>query len=142
MLNLPDRIYEKCEDVYNKCRVRSMFVAPLPRVKISDIRASVFADVVFVDHCEIELKKRKKKKYVVLLVWTVERIYCGLRLRIHSIRKKIWYIFENGMNRASLCNANVDLSSSGGVADNCSGFAVSTSNKSGGTLPVATSKGE
>ena len=66
MLNLPDRIYEKYEEVYNKCRVCSMSVAPPPRAKISGIRASVFGDVIFVDHCEIELKK--KKKYVVLLV--------------------------------------------------------------------------
>eukprot|EP00434_Breviolum_minutum_P041308 symbB.v1.2.036747.t1/scaffold5255.1/size29345/1 len=65
MLNLPERIYEKFEDVFNKCRVCSMSVAPPPRAKISGIRASVFGDVVFVDHCEIELKK---KKYVVLLV--------------------------------------------------------------------------
>ena len=65
MLNLPDRIYEKYEDVFNKCRVCSMSVAPPPRAKISGIRASVFGDVIFVDHCEIELKK---KKYVVLLV--------------------------------------------------------------------------
>ena len=65
MLNLPERIYEKCEDVFNKCRVCSMSVAPPPRAKISGIRASVFGDVIFVDHCEIELKK---KKYVVLLV--------------------------------------------------------------------------
>ena len=65
MLNLPERIYEKYEDVFNKCRVCSMSVAPPPRAKISGIRASVFGDVVFVDHCEIELKK---KKYVVLLI--------------------------------------------------------------------------
>ena len=65
MLNLPERIYEKYEDVFNKCRVCSMSVAPPPRAKISGIRASVFGDVVSVDHCEIELKK---KKYVVLLV--------------------------------------------------------------------------
>ena len=65
MLNLPERIYEKYEDVFNKCRVCSMSVAPPPRAKISGIRASVFGDVIFVDHCEIELKK---KKYVVLLV--------------------------------------------------------------------------
>ena len=75
MLNLPDRIYEKYEDVYNKCRVCSMSVAPPPRAKISGIRASVFGDVIFVDHCEIELKKKKKKKkkkkYVVLLVLDV-----------------------------------------------------------------------
>ena len=62
MLNLPDRIYEKHEEVYNKCRVCSMSVAPPPRAKISGIRASVFGDVIFVDHCEIELKKKKKKK--------------------------------------------------------------------------------
>ena len=42
-----------------------MSVAPPLRAKISGIRASVSGDVVFVDHCEIELKK---KKYVVLLV--------------------------------------------------------------------------
>ena len=65
MLNLPERIYEKYEDVFNKCRVCSMSVAPPPRAKISGIRASVFGDVVFVDHCEVELEK---KKYVVLLV--------------------------------------------------------------------------
>ena len=65
MLNLPERIYEKYEDVFNKCRVCSMSVAPPPRAKISGIRASVFGDVVFVDHCEIELKR---KKYAVLLV--------------------------------------------------------------------------
>ena len=65
MLNLPERIYEKYEDVFNKCRVCSMSVAPPPRAKISGIRASVFGDVVFVDHCEIELKN---KKYVVLLL--------------------------------------------------------------------------
>ena len=65
MLNLPDRIYEKYEEVYNTCRVCSMSVAPPLRAKISGIRASVFGDVVFVDHCEIELKK---KKYAVLLV--------------------------------------------------------------------------
>ena len=65
MLNLPERIYEKYEDVFNKCRVCSMSVAPLPQAKISGIRASVFGNVVFVDHCEIELKN---KKYVVLLV--------------------------------------------------------------------------
>ena len=64
MLNLPDRFYEKYEEVYNKCRVCSMSAAPPPRAKISGIRASVFGDVIFVDHCEIELKK----KYVVLLV--------------------------------------------------------------------------
>ena len=65
MLNLPDRIYEKYEEVYNKCRVCNTSVAPRPRAKISGIRASVFGDVVFVDHCEIELKK---KKYVVLVL--------------------------------------------------------------------------
>ena len=86
MLNLPERIYEKYEDVFNKCRVCSMSVAPPPRAKISGIRASVFGDVVFVDHCEIELKK---KKYVVLLVLDgATNLLLGLRRRIHSIRKK------------------------------------------------------
>ena len=34
MLDLPDRIYEKYEEVYNKCRVCSMSVEPPPRAKI------------------------------------------------------------------------------------------------------------
>ena len=53
MLNLPDRIHEKDEEVYNTCRVCSMSAAPPPRAKISGIRASVFGDVIFVDDCEI-----------------------------------------------------------------------------------------
>ena len=65
MLGLPDEIYEKYQEVYNKCRVCSTTVAPPPRARISGIRASQFGDVIFVDHCEIELKKNK---YVVLLV--------------------------------------------------------------------------
>ena len=66
MLNLLGRINEKYEEVYNTCRVCSMSVAPPPRPKISGIRASVFRDVIFVDHCETELKR--KKKYVLLFV--------------------------------------------------------------------------
>ena len=38
-----------------------MSVAPPPRAKISGIRASVFGDVIFVDHCEIELKKKEEE---------------------------------------------------------------------------------
>ena len=34
-LNLPDRIYEKYEEVYAKCTVCSTSVAPPPRAKIS-----------------------------------------------------------------------------------------------------------
>ena len=78
MLNLPDRIYEKYEEVYNKCRVCSMSVAPPPRAKISG---------------------RRRRSMSYFLFWTVQRTYCGLWLRIHSIRKKLWYIFENGMNK-------------------------------------------
>ena len=47
MLNLSGCIYEKYEEVYNKCSICSMFVAPRPRAKISGIRASVFGDVIF-----------------------------------------------------------------------------------------------
>ena len=97
MLNLPDRIYQKYEEVYNKCRVCSMSVAPPPRAKISGIRASVFGDVIFVDHCEIELNKEEVCR--TSCFETVQQTYCGLWLRNHSIRKKLWYIFENGMNK-------------------------------------------
>ena len=65
MLGLPDAVYEKYEDMYNKCRVCSTSIAPPPRDRVSGIRATNFGDVIFVDHAEIHLGK---SKYVVLLV--------------------------------------------------------------------------
>lgn len=65
MLSLPDSIYQKYEDVVQKCRVRSTSIAPPPRAKIRGIRASNFGDVIFVDHAEIGMRKNK---YVILLV--------------------------------------------------------------------------
>ena len=65
MLGLPDSVYEKYEDMYNKCRVCSTSIAPPPRARVSGIRATNFGDVIFVDHAEIQLRK---SKYVVLLV--------------------------------------------------------------------------
>ena len=59
-LNLPDCVCGKYEEVYNTCdtcKVCGMSVAPPPRAKISGIQASVFGDVICVDHCEIEPKK-------------------------------------------------------------------------------------
>ena len=65
MLGLPGSVYEKHEDMYNKCRVCSTSIAPPPRDRVSGIRATNFGDVIFVDHAEIHLGK---SKYVVLLV--------------------------------------------------------------------------
>ena len=65
MLGLPDSVYEKFEDMYNKCRVCSTSIAPPPRARISGIRATNFGDVIFVDHAEIQLRKNK---YMMLLV--------------------------------------------------------------------------
>ena len=65
MLGLPDSVYEKYEDMYNKCRVCSTSIAPPPRARVSGNRASNFGDVILVDHAEIQLRK---SKYVVLLV--------------------------------------------------------------------------
>ena len=65
MLGLPDSVYEKYEDMYNKRRVCSTSVAPPPRARVSGIRATNFGDAIFVDHAEIQLGK---SKYVVLLV--------------------------------------------------------------------------
>ena len=50
MLGLPDSVYEKYEDMYNKCRVCSTSTAPPPRARVSDIRATNFGDVIFVEH--------------------------------------------------------------------------------------------
>ena len=75
-----------------------MSVATPPRAKITGIRASVFGDVIFVDHCETELKK----KYVVLLVLDGATNLLWVTAQ-NSLDKKEalqhWYIFENGMNR-------------------------------------------
>ena len=66
MLGLPDSVYEKFEDMYNKCRVCSTSSAPPPpRARISGIRATNFGHAIFVDHAEIQLRKNK---YMVLLV--------------------------------------------------------------------------
>ena len=65
MLGLPDSVYEKYEEMYNKCRVCSTSIAPPPRARISGIRSTNFGDVIFVDHAEIQLRKNK---YMVLLV--------------------------------------------------------------------------
>ena len=65
MLGLPDSVYKKYEDMYNKCRVCSTSIAPPPRARISGIRATNFGDVFFVDHAEIQLRKNK---YMVLLI--------------------------------------------------------------------------
>ena len=65
MLGLPDSVYEKYEDMCNKCCVCSTSIAPAPRARISGIRSSNFGDVIFVDHAEIQLRKNK---YMILLV--------------------------------------------------------------------------
>ena len=65
MLGLPDSVYEKYQDMCNKCRVCSTSIAPPPRSRVSGIRATNFGDVIFVDHAETQLRK---SKYVVLLV--------------------------------------------------------------------------
>ena len=58
MLNLPDRIYGKYEEVYNTWRVCSISVPPPPRAKISGIRASVFADVFLLVIVKSSWKRR------------------------------------------------------------------------------------
>ena len=65
MLKLPDSVLEKYESVVRNCRVCNTSVAPPPRARVSGIRASCFGDVVFADHCEVELHKNK---YIILLV--------------------------------------------------------------------------
>ena len=65
VLGFPDSVYEQHEDMYNKCRACSTSIAPLPRARVSGIRASNFGDVTFVAHAEIQLRKNK---YMVSLV--------------------------------------------------------------------------
>ena len=89
MLGLPDSVYEKYEDVVNKCRVCSTSVAPPPRARISGIRSSNFGDVIFVDHAEIQLRKNK---YVVLLV-------------LDGASNLLWATAQNSMNNKDTIQA-------------------------------------
>ena len=80
-----------------------MSVAPTPRAKITGIRASVFGGVVFVGHCEIELKKNK---YVVLLVldgatnllWTTAQNSLDKKETLTHLRA--WYEQNNCIPKA------------------------------------------
>ena len=65
MLGLPDSVYERYEDMHNKCRMCSTSISPPKGARISGIRATNFGDVIFVDHAKIQLRK---SKYMVLLV--------------------------------------------------------------------------
>ena len=89
MLGLPDSVYEKYEDVVNKCRVCSTSVAPPPRARISGIRSSNLGDVIFVDHAEIQLRKNK---YVVLLV-------------LDGASNLLWATAQNSMNNKDTIQA-------------------------------------
>ena len=98
MLNLPDRIYGKYEEVYNKCRVCSTSITPPPRAKISGIQASVFGDFIFVGHCEIGLKK----KYVVLLVLDAATNLLGATAQ-NSLDKKETLVHLRVWNEQNNC---------------------------------------
>eukprot|EP00435_Cladocopium_sp_Y103_P068835 s702_g32.t1 len=89
MLGLPDSVYEKYENVVNKCRVCSTSVAPPPRARVSGIRSSKFGDVIFVDHAEITLRKNK---YIVLLV-------------LDGASNLLWATAQNSMNNKETIQA-------------------------------------
>ena len=60
----------------------------------------------------------------------------------YRVSDQLLVLLPDVLSMQDVCNANVETSSSGGSEVSCSGFAVSTSNKSGGLLPVAISRGE
>ena len=82
MLSRPDRVHEKYEEVCNKCRVRSMSVAPPPRARISGIGASV-SEIPFL---QIIVKSNRKKKYVVLLI-------------LDGATNLLWATAQNSLNK-------------------------------------------
>lgn len=53
MLGFFDFVYEKYEEMYNKCRVCSILIVLSSRVRILGIRFINFGDVIFVDYVEI-----------------------------------------------------------------------------------------
>ena len=103
MLGLPDSVYQKYEDMYNKCRVCSTSIAPPPRARISGIRATNFGDVIFVDHAEIQLRKNKYMVLLVLdgatnLLWATAQNSLNNKETIQALR--LWTDENNCMPKA------------------------------------------
>ena len=103
MLGLPDSVYEKYEDMYNKCRVCSTSIAPQPRARISGIRATNFGDVIFVDHVEIQLRKNKSMVLLILdgatnLLWATAQNSLNNKETIQALR--LWTDEHNCMPKA------------------------------------------
>ena len=103
MLGLPDSVYQKYEDVCNKCRVCSTSIAPLPRARVSGIRASNFGDVIFVDHAEIQWRKNKYMMLLVLdgatnLLWATAQSSLNSKETIQALR--LWTDENNCMPKA------------------------------------------
>ena len=103
MLALPDSVYEKFEDMYNKCRVCSTSIVPPPRARISGIRSTNFGDVIFVDHAEIQLWKNKYMVLLVLdgatnLLWATAQNSLNNKETIQALR--LWTDEHNCMPKA------------------------------------------
>ena len=103
MLGLPDSVYEKYEEMYNKCRVCSTSIAPPPRARISGIRSTNFGDVIFVDHAEIQLRKNKYMVLLVLdgatnLLWATAQNSLNNKQTIQALR--LWTDEHNCMPKA------------------------------------------
>ena len=103
MLGLPDSVYEKYEEMYNKCRVCSTSIAPPPRARISGIRSTNFGDVIFVDHAEIQLRKNKYMALLVLdgatnLLWATAQNSLNNKETIQALR--LWTDEHNCMPKA------------------------------------------
>ena len=103
MLGLPDSVYEKYEDVCQKCRVCSTSIAPPPRARVSGIRASNFGDVIFVDHAEVMLRKNKYMVLLVLdgatnLLWATAQSSLSNKETIQALR--LWSDENNCMPKA------------------------------------------
>ena len=65
MLGLPGEIYDKHDRIVKGCRVCSTSVPTPPRARIAGLRASLFGDLIFVDHEEI---KFGNKAYLALVI--------------------------------------------------------------------------
>ena len=64
-LKLPDTIYQKFEETVQKCRTCMESAQAPTRSRVTGLRAENFGDLVFLDHCEVEISK---VKYTILLV--------------------------------------------------------------------------
>ena len=91
-LKLPDAIYDLYDSVVKACAVCLKSAPPPSRSRISGIRATNFGDIIFMDHCEVNVLGTNYYVLIILdgathLVWAAPQKDLGEELTQESIRE-------------------------------------------------------